>query len=84
MPATSKSENSEIAVLQTQMEEVKDSLQELKEDIKAVRDALDNKFVTKAEFDAFKQARWLAHVSVALVTAAITGLVTYFITHVGK
>lgn len=57
----SKSENSEIAVLQTQMEDVKDALVEIKtdnqrgfDDIKAQLSLLGHTYLTRGEFETYK------------------------------
>lgn len=74
-----KSDNSEIAVLQTQMEEVKELLGGIVSDVKEIKDSLPSKYATKDELKNFKR---YAIVSTALTTAVITALVVFFFTHV--
>lgn len=68
-----KSENADIAVLQSQMKSVLESLS-------SINSKLDNTFVTKAEFNEFKQ-RWLfSHIIVGILSALVTGLTVYYLT----
>ncbi len=69
-----KSENSEIAVLQTQMSNVEQTVARIESKL----DTQANAYVTKDEFLAFKKQYWMSHTITALVTAIITGLVFYF------
>lgn len=68
------SENPDIAVLQTEMKSVKDSLLRIETKL----DTYNGLFVTRNEFNTFKKQYWLSHTLTALVTAAITGLIFYF------
>lgn len=73
------SENADIAVLQSQMKTLINS-------VDAISTKLDNQnsiYITRGEFTEFK-SRWLfSHVIVALLTAIIVGLIEYFIIHHG-
>lgn len=77
-----KSETSEIAVLQTQMQTALDGIAAISKKL----DNQDSKYVFRTEFQEFK-SRWaLSHAIVGLICALITGLVVYFLTtrgHIG-
>lgn len=73
-----KSENAEIAVLQDQMVTMKADVNEVKTDVKAIRAALENRFVRKEDFKAFK---WITIPLVILLSATITALVGFYVTH---
>lgn len=73
-----KSENSDIAVLQDQMETVKTDLKTANDGIKAISAALSEKYVRKEEFKSFK---WITVPLVIIITAAITALVSFYFTH---
>lgn len=75
----SKSENSEIAVLQTQMQQVQDDIGEIKNSIKAIQTALDGRFVTQEVFDAHRRNQWLERVIIIISTAVITSLIAFFV-----
>lgn len=69
------SENADIAVLQSEMRTVKDATLRIETKI----DAYNTIFVTRNEFNAFKRQYWLSHSMTALITAAISGLIFYFL-----
>lgn len=78
----SKSENAEIAVLQTQMTGVEQTVTRIESKI----DTLGQSYVTvndftmlKSDFIAFKKQYWLSHTLTALLTAAIISLIYYFV-----
>lgn len=70
-----KSENSEIAVLQNEMGNIKDI-------VKRIEHKLDSQvmtYVPREEFIAFKKQWWLTHTMTALITAVLVALVyNYF------
>lgn len=70
-----QSENADIAVLQTEMRTLKDAALRIETKL----DAFNAMFVTRGEFNAFKRQYWLSHSMTAIITAAITGLVLYFL-----
>lgn len=78
----SKSENSEIAVLQTQMTGVQADVTEMKGDIKEVKTLLTtDHFVTQEQFRNFKNNWWLSHTLTAIITGGMIFLIQYAITH---
>jgi pilus assembly protein TadC len=90
-----KSENVEIAVLQEQMETVKDVLKQVSSDTKSIRVSVDNLptiYATKADLTdhaktvkddltAHRKSQLAQAITSVLITAIITALVYYFITH---
>lgn len=80
----SKSENSEIAVLQTQMKQVQDDIGEIKVSISSISDKLDGSFVTRSEFDAHRKNQWLERILTVLITAVIMGLAGFFFGNINK
>lgn len=70
-----KSENADIAVLQEQMEGVKSDVTDVKADVKTILGRLDDSYVKKDEFRAFK---WTTIPLTILVTVVLTFLVTFF------
>ena len=76
-----KSENADIAVLQTQMTDQSGIIQEVRGDIKEIKGLMagwDNHYVTRVEFLVFKRQYWLSH-SLTAVLAAITVSAAYWI-----
>lgn len=69
------SENADIAVLQTEMKSVKDTVLRIETKL----DTQTSMYVTRAEFMAFKKQYWLSHTLTAVLTAVFTYLVVYFI-----
>lgn len=79
---STKSENSEIAVLQTQMEEVKEGLKNVNLTVQRIETKMDehNKnYVLLTDFIAFKKQYWLSHTLTAILTAIIIGIVEYVV-----
>ena len=74
-----KSENSDIAVLQTQMQAALDVLAAIQKKL----DTQDDKFVPRTEFEEFKRRWALSHLLTAIISGAFVGLVVYFFTHGG-
>lgn len=62
-----QSENSDIAVLQTQMKSVMDSTLRIETKL----DTYTSLFVTRNEFNAFKRQYWLSHTLTARVHSPI-------------
>lgn len=86
----SKSDNAEIAVLQTQMEEQTKILQETSQDVKNLSLKMDNfsqSFLSRAEFEEYKKGNWARHTLSAVAGAAITAIITavvYWVLRVNK
>lgn len=83
-----KSENADIAVLQTQMDSVKDALVDIKGDTKNIMlslEAIPSTYVTKAEFEEYKKgaskSRVLNTIITVLITATLTSLVIFYLSH---
>lgn len=76
-----KSENADIAVLQSQMITVIEGVS----DINKKLDSQMSLFVTHGEFNEFKKRWALSHSIVAIMTAVGTALIVYFLTgkHIG-
>jgi hypothetical protein len=75
---SAKSDNAEIAVLQTQMEEQTKILQETSQDVKDMKNTMTNwqqSFVSKAEFEEYKKNNWARHALSAIAGAVIVSLV---------
>lgn len=72
---TTISENADIAVLQTEMKSVKDTVLRIETKL----DTQTSMYVTRTEFMAFKRQYWLSHSLTAVLTAVVTYLVAYFI-----
>lgn len=79
---STKSDNSEIAVLQTQMEEVKEGLRSVNSTVERIETKIDDrneKYVLRSDFTAFKKQYWLSHTLTALLTAIIIGVIEYVV-----
>lgn len=70
-----QSENSDIAILQTQMIEVKATLSEIKTELQQINGSLSDKYTTKEQFESFRRVTFPVTI---LITAIITGLVVFF------
>lgn len=71
-----KSENADIAVLQSQMSSVLEGIKRIDKKL----DDQTNLYVTRGEFDEFKKRWALSHIIVGIISAIVTGLVVYFFT----
>lgn len=87
----SKSENSEIAVLQTQMEDVKTNQVRLELKIDEILRKLgedQEKLATKIELDdlrkEFAKKVWVERVTTVVVTSTITFLILFFLNNLSK
>ena len=84
MVNTAMSEDVAVALAQQQISTLSDTIAEIKSDVKEIKGfiaSLDNHYVTRGEFIAFKKQYWLSHTLTALITTMITGLVFYFLSH---
>ncbi len=77
-----KSENSEIAVLQNQMSTVQTDITEIKSDIKTIIATIDGNFVTKAEFSEYKKSQVWQKALIAIAFSVMGALITFFFTHI--
>lgn len=71
-----KSENADIAVLQEQMKGMTEDMTEVKATQKKILEKLDDSYVKKDEFRAFK---WTTIPITVIVTVILTFLVTFFL-----
>lgn len=71
------SEATDIAVLKTEVKTIKEVLQRVEQKI----DEQTNLYVTRAEFNEFKQRWFLSHTLAGVAGAVLTGVVVYAITH---
>lgn len=76
-----KSENADIAVLQTQMTSVESDVTDIKKDVKTILENLDTTYVKKNEFKAFK---WTTIPITIVATVVITFLATSFLQSLNK
>ncbi|MDE1829387.1 MAG: hypothetical protein KGI25_03590 [Thaumarchaeota archaeon] len=77
-----KSDNAEIAVLQTQMEDVKGQIRSVSETVSRIEAKMDNRdevYVLRTDFAQFKKQYWLSHTLTALLTAIIIGTIEYVV-----
>jgi hypothetical protein len=65
-----------VAVLQSQMSTATDTLARIETKL----DTFNSMFVSKAEFQEFKQRWFLSHTLAAVAGAVVTGVLTYIIT----
>lgn len=65
-------------MLQDQMDTVKSTLVEVRDDVKNIKTSLEERYALKSELKSFK---YVTIPLVILVTAIITGLVYYYLTH---
>lgn len=72
-----KSTETEIGILQTQMKSVMECVGRIEEKL----DTQLGLFVTKAEFDEFKKRWLLSHTMSAFAGSVITAITIYIITH---
>jgi len=70
------SETTDIAVLKTKMENVEIVLSRVEKKI----DAQTDLYVTRTEFNEFKQRWFLSHSLAAVIGSVLTGLIVYFLT----
>jgi hypothetical protein len=70
-------EATDIAVLKTEVKTIKEVLVRVESKI----DAQTDLYVTRTEFNEFKQRWILSHTLAAVTGSIITGLVIYFLTH---
>lgn len=84
---TKESLDTEVAILKSQREQMASDINELKNDVKEIKQFLmgeNPKVVTKKEFDAYKASAGLTKWIIGIVTAVITSFVVLEITQVIK
>ena len=72
-----KSKDSEIAVLQNQVQVMTETVTR----IEVKLDAFNNNFVSRSEFSEFKQRWFLSHTLASLAGAILSGVLVYVLTH---
>lgn len=73
-----------LARQETEMKQLHSDVQEIKADLKEVKNTISSNFVTRAEFELIKKNRTLQVMMTILATSGITALITYFMVHAGK
>lgn len=84
---TKESLDTEVAILKSQREQMASDINELKHDVKQIKEFLmgeNPKIVTKKEFDVYKANAGVTKWIIGIVTAVITSFVVLEITKVFK
>jgi hypothetical protein len=71
------SPDASVAVLQSQMSTMSDTVSRIETKL----DAFNNNFVTKAEFSEFKQRWFFSHTLAAVAGSVMSGVIVYFLVH---
>ena len=66
----------QVAVLKEQTNTLHSDLNEMKTDIKEIKELLSSKFVTKEEFNNFKKSQTFQKMIIAVVTTIFTAIIT--------
>lgn len=82
MTTARKSSDSEIAVLQVQVEGQQADLTEIKADVKGVKLALESNFVTQVEFSNYKSTQFIQKLLLSLINLIFGALLGFFISQV--
>lgn len=82
MTTARKSSDSEIAVLQVQVEGQQADLTEIKADVKEVKLALESNFVTQVEFSNYKSTQFVQKLLLSLINLIFGALLGFFISQV--
>lgn len=61
------------------LNDVENSIKELHGKFDTFQNTIITGYVAKETFEEYKRARWLERVLIALVTSAITGLISFFL-----
>lgn len=72
-----QSEQTDIAVLKTKVDNIEKVLVRVEQKI----DSQTDLYVTRTEFNEFKQKWFLSHSMAAIIGSVLTGLIVYFLTH---
>lgn len=78
--------NERLAIVETEMRSVKEKMGRIEESLGALHgkfDLLTQTYVAKETFEEYKKNRWLERIVVILVTAIISGLVTFVLREKG-
>lgn len=79
MAAAKKSKDSEVAVLQTQVENLQADTTEIKGDIKEIKLALESNFVTHVEFENYKSSQNIQKILLSIINLIFGSLLGFFI-----
>lgn len=82
MATRSKSTDSEVAVLQNQVENLQVDATEIKSDIKEIKAALESNFVTHIEFDNYKSTQFTQKVLLSIINLVFGALLGFFISQI--
>lgn len=77
-----RSKDSEVAVLQTQVENLQSDTTEIKGDIKEIKAALESNFVTHVEFENYKATQTTQKILLSIINLVFGGLLGFFISQV--
>lgn len=79
-PAMStRSNNSEVAVLQSQVEYQQGDITEIKKDVKEIKLALESNFVTQIEFSNYKSSQFIQKILLSMINLFFGTLIGYVI-----
>lgn len=79
MATVRKSKDSEVAVLQTQVENLQADTTEIKGDIKEIKLALESNFVTHVEFENYKSSQNIQKILLSIINLIFGSLLGFFI-----
>lgn len=79
MATAKKSKDSEVAVLQTQVENLQADTTEIKGDIKEIKLALESNFVTHVEFENYKSSQNIQKILLSIINLIFGSLLGFFI-----
>lgn len=79
MTVRSKSTDSEVAVLQNQVENLQGDTTEIKGDLKEIKLALESNFVTHIEFENYKSSQNVQKILLSIINLVFGSLLGFFI-----
>lgn len=82
-----KSTETEIELLKEGQRQVNESLDEIKSDVKEIKGfmtAINESYVTRKEFEAFKSSQFIQKLLVGIATAVITAIITFEVMRITK
>lgn len=80
--SSTHSKDSEVAVLQTQVENLQSDTTEIKGDLKEIKLALESNFVTHIEFENYKSTQNTQKVLLSIINLVFGALLGFFISQV--
>lgn len=79
MSVRSKSTDSEVAVLQNQVENLQGDTTEIKSDLKEIKLALESNFVTHIEFENYKSSQNVQKILLSIINLIFGSLLGFFL-----